>query len=50
LIGSGSLLAVTVVAVGYLSAIVGHQNGILVSFGLLMLLGVVLVINPAPRP
>jgi amino acid transporter len=56
LIGSGSLLAVTVVAVGYLSAIVGHQNGILISFGLLMLLGVVLVIaaksanHPNPTP
>ena len=56
LIGSGSLLAVTAVTVGNLSAIVGHQNGILISFGLLMLLGVVLVIaaksgkdpNPAP--
>ena len=50
LIGSGSLLAVTVVAVAYLSAIVGHQNGILISFALLMLLGVVLVVKAAPRP
>jgi amino acid transporter len=43
LVGSGSLLAVSAVALGYLSAIVDHQNGILISFGVLMLLGVVLV-------
>ena len=45
LIGSGSLLALSAVALGYLSAIVGHQNGILISFGVLMLLGVVLVMT-----
>jgi amino acid transporter len=50
LVGSGSLIAVSAVAMGYLSAIVGHQNGILISFGGLMLIGVVLVVNPAPRP
>ena len=50
LVGSGSLIAVSAVAMGYLSAIVGHQNGILISFGGLMLLGVVLVVNPAPHP
>jgi amino acid transporter len=48
LVGSASLVAVVAVGLGYLWSEVGHQNMMLLVFGLLMLLGLLLVFKSRP--
>ena len=43
LVGGGCLLAVLAVAIGYLWGVVGHQNGLVLSFMALMAIGAALV-------
>jgi hypothetical protein len=46
-VAGGSLMAVVAIAVAFLWSTLGHQNGMLLSFAALMLLGLVLVAQAA---
>lgn len=48
LVGGGCLLAVGAIALGYLSSVVGQENGMLLSFAVLLLVGLLRVWRAVP--